>query len=190
MKKRIIVLIGPEGSGKSTQSRLLTSNLHLPHIATGDILRQIQQTDTTSLGIAVRNMFDANRYLESKYLFQALEKRLDKKDTENGFVLDGGMRTVEEINKYPSFLKKIDRDFEVIVIKLIIKKEESIKRLIEGRKRIDDTQIGITKRLHYFYKTLKKREKMLKKFCKFIEIDGLGSKAQVHQKIREKLSQL
>jgi adenylate kinase len=87
-----IILIGPPGAGKGTQARRLERQLHLPTIASGDIFRAMQETDTP-LAREVREFLDRGEYVPDELTIEVVLERLHQPDTARGFLLDGFPRT-------------------------------------------------------------------------------------------------
>ena len=95
IQMRIIMLGGP-GSGKSTYSKFLTKEFMIPHVYTGDMMRNLAKMDTPT-GRKVRSALDKGDYVDTKIVLDTLQKRLSRKDTERGYVLDGFPRSMEQV---------------------------------------------------------------------------------------------
>jgi adenylate kinase len=91
----VLLLFGPPGSGKGTQSRLITDWLGIPGISTGDMLRAEKQAGS-DLGRAAQAVMDAGGLVGDDLVNQMLAKRVSQPDAERGFLLDGYPRTVEQ----------------------------------------------------------------------------------------------
>src|SRR3989344_7112273 len=163
--RRIIVFIGPEGSGKTTQALKLAEATGKPYISTGDTLRDLAENDhTTKYGEACRKMFAEHAYLDGGLLLEILALRFGEEDTTNGFVLDGGMRTVEETEDFQRILNLSGRgDLPITVMLLIISEGTSIERLVgeTGRNRTDDTEHGVRTRLEKYFFKLEERLRLI-----------------------------
>lgn len=161
ISKQILVFIGPEGSGKSENALRLSKESGLPYISTGNLLRDLAENDySTVYGDMCRKMFAEDGYLDGEALLAILVNRLSMPDTEQGFILDGGMRTVEETDNFPSVLESAGRDkLPLKVIYLQIPKETSFERLLNSNRknRKKDTIESITVRLGHFYNLLEER---------------------------------
>ncbi len=159
--KQIYVFIGPEGSGKTDTARDLAKETGLPYISTGDILRDLATRDfETKYGEMCRKMFAESVYLDGDTLLEILVGRLSSEDTSRGFVLDGGMRTVEETEKFHLVLEMAGRGaLPVKVLQLSIPESVSFERLLgdAGRNRPGDTPEGVAKRLASYYHLLDER---------------------------------
>jgi adenylate kinase len=126
----VIILMGPQGSGKGTQSQMLSEKLNLPVIATGDMLRQIAQADT-ELGRKVRAIQEAGQLVPDDVLAQIIKERTGRDDCQNGYILDGFPRTIPQAE----FLEEIaqSQGHKLIVIGLQVGREELMRRLLGRR---------------------------------------------------------
>jgi adenylate kinase len=102
--KHTIILIGPPGSGKGTQATQLTKRYGIPHISTGDILRD-PKTQKTALGKEAKAYMEAGKLVPDALIMKLVEARLKKKDCDRGFVLDGFPRTLEQAKALDAFLE-------------------------------------------------------------------------------------
>ena len=121
-----IVLIGPPGSGKGTQAVRLARRYGVPHISTGDILRQAVR-DETPLGLQVAATIASGSLVGDELISSLVAERLARRDTERGFLLDGFPRTLNQA----SVLEKL-RD-ELTVVHIAASDEEIVKRLSSRR---------------------------------------------------------
>lgn len=190
--KQIIVFIGPEGSGKSTNAKYLAGKINLPYVSTGDILRDLRDNDPDELGDKCREMFAQNTYLDGEILVRILVNRLKQEDTLNGFVLDGGLRTLEETRVFHDMLIQAGRDYPLTVFYLQIPKDVIVERLLSGqnaRGRHDDTLDGIERRLAKFYENLDGRLGIVKRTqnWRLIVIDASRSLKHIFRKMTSSL---
>src|SRR5262245_42149230 len=88
-------MLGPPGAGKGTQAERLAQRRSLPRISTGDILREAVSVGT-KLGCIAKAAMDAGRLVSDDVMIGIVQERLDREDTQKGFVLDGFPRTVEQ----------------------------------------------------------------------------------------------
>lgn len=179
----LLAFTGPEGSGKTTQAKLLAQTLGLPYASTGDIIRAAADNDSTELGDACREMFARHNYLSPLLLLKILAKRLQEDDARCGIVLDGGFRTVEETEKFQSMLEETQRDFSVMVIYLRIPGWEGIQRALAGRRRPDDTSEALLSRLSSFYTGLGERMSFIRKKWPLFIINGRRPIEEINQEI-------
>lgn len=190
--KQIVVLIGPEGSGKTTVAKRLAAESQKPFITTGDIIRGLAVTDKTEVGDECRSMLKESRYLDPKLLIKILLGRLADPDTQEGFILDGGLRTLPETQNFPQLLEEANRILPLSVVYLQIPEVVTIERLTgEGaRKRFDDTLEAIRKRLSAFNFQLEERLDFLKKQegWRLLEVDATPSPEEVYKLVCKKLT--
>jgi adenylate kinase len=122
-----LVLLGPPGAGKGTQSQRLTEKYEIPQISTGDILRQ-QVEDGTRLGIRARSYMDRGEYVPDGLIIDMVTDRLTEPDAEQGFILDGFPRTVPQARALDRALEKTDRPLTA-VLSFMISDDMAVRRL-------------------------------------------------------------
>ena len=143
-KMRIIMLGGP-GSGKSTYSEYLVKHFKIPHVYTGDMMRELAKQDTPT-GRKVKSALDKGNYVDTKIVLDTLEKRLKQPDTSRGYVLDGFPRSMEQVKEMED--RNIGFDHAVY---LDVAEEEVIRRLM-SRGRADDKPEIIKNRIKVYKK--------------------------------------
>ena len=128
--KTVLILFGPPGSGKGTQAKLLQACLNIPHISTGDMLREhIQSGD--ELGREVRAVMQAGMLVPDTLVNRLVEKRIEGPDTARGFILDGYPRTLPQEDALIGMLRPAGKT--PLVIHLKVDYNEIISRL-SGRR--------------------------------------------------------
>lgn len=172
-----ILLMGPQGSGKSTQAALLASDLNLPKISTGDIFRKLAHEDSFE-GRRIKAILNSGQLIGDLETAKIVEHRLKKDDCRNGFILDGYPRNKEQRQMFDP---KVDKAFD-----LKVSDEEIIKRLLL-RGRDDDTMAAIKKRLELYQKQTSPLLNYYANQGILIEIDATGRIEEVQHRIREKL---
>jgi len=146
-----ILLLGPQGAGKGTQGRLISSEYGIPHIATGDILRSAIAAGTP-LGRSVKPTYDAGRLVPDEIMIELIRDRLAEDDTREGFVLDGFPRTLGQAEALDAMLAEIERPLTV-VFEFQLPEEVAVERLLRRAKeegRVDDTPEAIRTRLQLY----------------------------------------
>ena len=103
----IIIFFGPPGAGKGTQASLVSKRLKVPHLSTGDILRN-KLSDQDPLAIKFKKIMDAGNLVSDDILNQIITNRIIDEDCKNGFILDGYPRTILQKDYLISFLEKND----------------------------------------------------------------------------------
>lgn len=174
---KLFIVMGPPGSGKGTQAKLLKEKFNIAHISTGDLFRHEIQ-DQTKLGEKAEKYIVNGEYVPDKITEGMLLNRIKKKDCSKGFILDGFPRTVEQAK----FLKKAIKEKEIIVIDYRVSDSVVVDR-IHGRAKADeiagnpvraddmDEKI-IRERLLIYHSKTESIIKFYKKNAKYIEVDA------------------
>jgi adenylate kinase len=126
-----IILLGPPGAGKGTQAKKIAEHYSLPHISTGDILRE-NISNNTSLGIKAKSYMAKGELVPDELLITIIRDRLSKPDCSKGFLLDGYPRTVPQADALQMILTESNKKLDV-VLNIDVDDEELIKRL-SGRR--------------------------------------------------------
>jgi len=181
-----LIILGPQGSGKGTQSKLLAEKLSLKHISTGDLLRNAAKPKTKKAKI-IKSLLSKGTLIPFETTLDVLEPVL--KTTTQGFILDGMPRDLRQAEHLDWFLKKIDQSIDKVIY-ISLSKESTFTRLnkraeIEGRS--DDTEEAIKKRLDIYEKETVPVIEFYKKQGSLIEIDGEPDVETIHKNILEKL---
>jgi len=126
-----IVILGPPGAGKGTQAKLLEARFGIPHISTGDMLREAQRSGTM-LGQEAQRYIGAGRLVPDDVVIGMVEVRLAQPDCANGFVLDGFPRTLRQAEELDRMLARHGQRLDA-VISVIVPQETLVERL-SGRR--------------------------------------------------------
>lgn len=127
-KKLVVILLGPPGSGKGTQAKLLSAALSIPQISTGDLFRENMRKETP-LGLKAKGFINAGKLVPDDITLEMLAERVNSEDCKNGYLLDGVPRTVPQAEFLKSSLLK---NSHLIILNLEVPDEIIIKRA-EGR---------------------------------------------------------
>jgi len=100
-----LVLLGVPGAGKGTQARMLSDKYHIPHISTGDILRE-NLAKGTQLGQKAKQYMDKGELVPDSLLIDIIKDRLSKPDTDAGYLLDGFPRTIPQAETLENIIGK------------------------------------------------------------------------------------
>jgi adenylate kinase len=143
-----LLLLGPQGSGKGTQAKLIAEAYDLPHVGTGEMLREaIERGD--ELGRRVQPIVDAGQLVPDELMVELIRERLGRPDTRVGFMLEGFPRTLRQAEALDEVLRDLGRELN-LVLELQVPDAVSVSRLIERAEaegRSDDTPAGIRTRL-------------------------------------------
>ena len=145
INKPKVIMIGGPGSGKSTYSEIITKEVGIPHIYTGDMMRKLAQTDTPD-GKMVKDLLSKGEFAPTSIVIKTVKDRLQKPDAKDGYVFDGFPRSVEQAEKMED--AGIEYDY---VINLVVSEEEVVRRLT-ARGRADDKPEIIKNRLKVYHK--------------------------------------
>ena len=146
-----VLILGPQGSGKGTQAKLIAKTYGIPHIATGDMIREMKELDTP-VGREVKSVYDAGRLVEDDLIVRMIRDRLDPGDTIPGFVLDGFPRNMAQAEALDELLQELGRDIDV-VFELRVPRDvllERIQKRAAEENRSDDTPDAIRQRLEIY----------------------------------------
>ncbi len=143
-----IVFFGPPGSGKGTQAKLISNNLNIAHLSTGDILREKLKYDD-ELSFKLKEVISSGNLVSDNLLNQIITKKVNSKKCLNGFILDGYPRTIAQSNFILSFFQQnnitLDFIFNFTIDFKIV--EERIINRSKQEKRSDDSLKVIKTRL-------------------------------------------
>ena len=148
-----ILLLGPQGSGKGTQAKRISAEYGIPHIATGDMLREAMEA-ATPLGLKIKPIYDAGELVPDEIMIELIRERLQEPDAAEGFVLDGFPRTTPQADALDAMLREIGRELTV-VFALQVSDEICIERLLKRareERRPDDTPEAIRTRLELYHR--------------------------------------
>lgn len=109
-----IILLGPPGAGKGTQSVRLAQDLKLPHIATGDLLRK-NVKEGTQLGKEAKDFMDKGLLVPDELVAKMLKTRMSDPDVKNGFILDGYPRNLNQATTLDTLLKELNLVIDLVV---------------------------------------------------------------------------
>ena len=180
-----LIFLGPPGAGKGTQATFIAEKLKLPHISTGEIVRQAIARKT-SFGLQAQSHLEAGELVPDELIRSLMRERLAKQDSLVGWVLDGFPRNLTQAQALDNILQVLGQPYPLI-INLNVDTESLIRRMLH-RGRQDDQDNTIRRRLEvYREKTTPLINFYRKRRC-LINIDGNLSVAEVTRSIDNALS--
>ena len=126
-----IMFIAPPAAGKGTQAELVVEKYHIPHISTGEILREIAKEDS-EIGKYVQETLASGQLVKDDITYQLIEDRLTKSDCKRGFIIDGFPRNIDQAYQYDKILDKLG--YEVGNVILINIDKKTLEKRITGRR--------------------------------------------------------
>lgn len=176
-----IVLIGIQGSGKSTQGNLLSEKLGIPYLSTGHIFREIAK-EKTPLGRYIKEVMNAGYLIPDDKTLEIVNEYLGRPEYEKGYILDGFPRTTAQAEAFRNGINK--------VVYLNVTDKEALWRLA-GRHdtaREDETLNAILRRIDSFHKFTKPVLDYYKEKGTLVEVNGEQSIEDIHKEIMEKIN--
>lgn len=126
-----ILLLGPPGGGKGTQSKFLMSKFNIPQISTGDMLRAHVKNDT-KLGQKAKEFMQKGELVTDSLILEMMEVRFKETDCENGFILDGFPRTIKQAEGLDNLFKKTNQKLNHVIV-IDVQDDEIVSRM-SGRR--------------------------------------------------------
>ena len=179
----IIILLGPPGSGKGTQANFIQNKLSIPHLSTGDILRQSVKNET-DLGNKVKNIMAKGELVSDDLVLDVIKERVSQSDCNLGFILDGYPRNITQAESLNIVLKDIDRNIDRILFldvdfEVLESRIESRSKENNEEKRADDTSEVLIKRLEEYKIQTAPLGEYYSNNKKFKKINGMKSISEV-----------
>lgn len=109
-----ILIMGPAGAGKGTMSDLILKEYDIPHISTGDMLRE-NVRNNTELGLTAKSYMESGRLVPDDVINAMVEKRLQEDDCQKGYLLDGFPRTLVQAQAFEKISEKIGKPVECVL---------------------------------------------------------------------------
>jgi len=180
-----IVLLGAPGAGKGTQALLICQAKKIPHISTGDMMRQAVAR-ASALGSRVKGYLDRGELVPDDVVIEVIKDRLSADDCRNGFLLDGFPRTVEQSKRLDTLLSGMKLEL-THAVNLMVPREVLLQRIMSrgasGSGRTDDKGDVALHRLTVFLEQTAPAIELYKGRKIYFEIEGLGSVDEVHQRV-------
>ncbi len=109
-----IVMLGPPGAGKGTQAKFVSKKFGIPHISTGDMLRE-EMTAHSELGKRVEKVIKSGKLVEDSLMIEIVKDRLSQSDVEKGFILDGYPRTLSQAESLDELLELLGKEINYAI---------------------------------------------------------------------------
>jgi len=142
-----LILVGPPGAGKGTQASVLSHELGIPHISTGDLFRA-HMGERTTLGVEAQRYVEAGELVPDEVTNEMVRERLGEPDAARGFLLDGFPRTVGQAEVLGEILSDLGHELDA-VLEFRIPTDVVVARML-ARGRADDTEDVIRRRLRVY----------------------------------------
>lgn len=175
-----LVLLGPPGAGKGTQALLLSAAFRIPHVSTGDILREHKRLGTP-LGAEAATYMDRGELVPDNLVIRMLVERLGHDDAAGGFLLDGFPRTVPQALALEGVLAEQDWPLTA-VLRFVVADVELVRRLDQRRDlegRADDDPEVVRNRLDVFRQQTEPLEFFYLERGLVRDVDAVGGVEQV-----------
>ena len=183
-----LIMMGPPGAGKGTQAKFVAEHFGIPAISTGDIFRA-NVSEGTPLGLEAKRYMDAGDYVPDEVTNLMVRNRIDEKDAEPGFLLDGYPRTLAQVEELDGMIKFTGHSLDAVVV-LTVDPDEIVGRLLQRAQvegRADDTEDVIRRRQEIYTEQTEPLIEVYRARGILIEVDGMGEVAEVTQRIFDAL---
>jgi adenylate kinase len=175
-----LILLGPPGAGKGTQAARLVSHFRIPHLSTGEMLRQAIRQGTR-IGQHAKKFLEEGHLVNDETIIELVAQRLSEPDCANGCLLDGFPRTVAQADELNRMFEKQHAALDA-VIELKVDEDEVVKRMM-ARGRSDDRPEVIRERMQEYHRQTEPVSDYYKSAGWLESIDAMGSLDEVFARI-------
>lgn len=180
------VLLGPPGSGKSTQGQILSQEKGIPHVSVGELIRQ-EVASGSELGQRLEEETRGGRLATPALVRDLIQDRLERDDAARGFILDGYPRQDEQLAEFEEMRREMGWG-DILVLGLEVPEEEVARRLA-GRGRADDTPEVIRNRMEIYRQETEPVMDYFRSRGEYLGIDGSGTIEEVSQRLHNALEE-
>jgi adenylate kinase len=214
--RRAVIFLGPPGAGKGTQAKLAAREYAIPHLSTGDMLRD-HVARATALGKLAKQYMDSGNLVPDDLVLQMVEERISQADCANGFVLDGFPRTLPQAEKLDAILQRKAWG-RPLVVHFPVDSAQLMRRLtgrrtckvggeiyniydkppkVEGRcdvdggelmQRADDSEAVIAERLAVYDKQTRVLIDYYRSQDVLVDVNGMAKPDEVAERVRQVLA--
>lgn len=185
-----ILVLGPQGSGKGTQAKRISSEYDIPHVSTGDMFRALDES--SELGREVKQIMDRGDLVPDDVTMRLLRERLSSAGVESGFILDGFPRNLPQAQALDAMLREIGRKLDAIFFFDLdddTAKERALGRAHEEG-RADDTPETIARRLAVYHEQTEPVVEYYRTTGKLVPLHAARSVEEVYTEIQQALELL
>ena len=180
-----IVLFGPPGAGKGTQSAKLIENYGLIHLSTGDMLRK-EISEGTVLGMKAKEIMDAGILVPDEVVIGIINSRIDSESGANGFIFDGFPRTIPQAEALDDLLKTKESEITTMLA-LEVEQQELVKRLLlrgeESGRSDDANEDVISQRIAEYEDKTAPLAKYYRDQGKYKGVKGIGTVDVIYESL-------
>ena len=184
-----IIIFGPPGAGKGTQSNFIAKKFNMYQLSTGEFLRK-EMSENTLIGQKISSVINAGALVSNEIVSDVIEKVISNSKYQNRIIFDGYPRNLNQARNLDELLKKYKQKID-IVLKLSVKLTTIKKRISERRsleKRVDDSNEIAVKRYETYEKSTEPVIEYYKKLNLLKVIDGERSIDQINKEISDIIS--
>jgi len=179
-----LIFLGAPGAGKGTQAETLAAVQNIPHISTGDILRQAV-TDKSPLGLQAKSYMDEGELVPDSLIMGLIKERLGQADAKQGWILDGFPRNLDQAQALNQLLQQMEQNYDQVIY-FEVSQEALVNRMLErGRK--DDNEVTVRRRLDVYQEQTVPLIKFYQDINSLQIVDGNSDVVTVSNSLRQLL---